>query len=171
MIAAEMHRRLAAEGLTWARLLFACPSRLLGKRWAMKIGACLALSVIFAGAVDHRSSVRLRSGGCDAPLPRGSNVAILLYGQARTFNVTHCSIVRNVLAPLIAEKHKVRIFVQGEADADSWWGLLHTGSADAVLYLVQWVEYFWIRSTFGSSQKIRFCLRGTPRPSARGVRV
>lgn len=72
------------------------------------------------------------SRGCDAPLRRGSNVAVLLYGQARTLNVTHCSIARNVLAPLLAEKHKVRIFVQGEADEDSWWGLPHTDTTGAV---------------------------------------
>ena len=53
-------------------------------------------------------------------LRRGSNVAVLLYAQARTLNVTHCSITRNVLAPLLAGGHKVHVFAAGEADQDSW---------------------------------------------------
>ena len=58
-------------------------------------------------------------GTCSKPL-YGANVAVLLYGQARTLNRTHCSISEHILAPLLNASHKVHVFVVGELDGDSW---------------------------------------------------
>ena len=56
---------------------------------------------------------------CEKPL-FGANVAVLLYGQARTLNLTHCSMTEHILAPLLNASHKVHVFVHGELDGDSW---------------------------------------------------
>ena len=58
-------------------------------------------------------------GTCSKPL-YGANGAVLLYGQARTLNRTHCSISEHILAPLHNASHKVHVFVVGELDGDSW---------------------------------------------------
>ena len=51
---------------------------------------------------------------------QGANVAVLMYGQARTLNRTHCSITEHILTPLLLASHKVHVFVHGELDGDSW---------------------------------------------------
>ena len=56
---------------------------------------------------------------CQKPL-YGANVAVLLYGQARTLNRTHCSITEHILAPLLNASHELHVFVYGELDSDSW---------------------------------------------------
>jgi len=56
---------------------------------------------------------------CQKPL-RGLNVAVLLYGSARTLNRTHCSMTEHILAPLLNASHTVHVFVHGELDGDGW---------------------------------------------------
>ena len=74
--------------------------------------------LVLIGALSHSypfSTVET----CQKPL-YGANVAVLLYGQARTLNRTHCSISKHIISPLLNASHKVHVFVHGEIDGDSW---------------------------------------------------
>lgn len=48
------------------------------------------------------------------------NFAFLMAGQARTLNRTHCSIFRNVIEPVLEEKHQIHFFIYAEDDEDVW---------------------------------------------------
>jgi len=43
-----------------------------------------------------------------------------MYGQARTLNRTYCSIIRNIVGPVLKENHRIHFFIHAEDDEDAW---------------------------------------------------
>ena len=74
--------------------------------------ACLTLGLIWNLAAD--------AGSSQVKCARPKRVALLMYGEARSLNVTHCSIRENVVAPFLDAGHSVRVFVSARDDADAW---------------------------------------------------
>ena len=78
----------------------------------------VCIFLVLVGALLQLYPIRSLNS-CQISL-QGANVAVLMYGQARTLNRTHCSITEHILTPLLLASHKVHVFVHGELDGDSW---------------------------------------------------
>ena len=82
-------------------------------------GAKIAfIFLLLIGALLQSQALKTRKS-CRRPI-HDANVAVLLYGQARTLNRTHCSITEHILEPLLNASHNLHVFVLGESDGDSW---------------------------------------------------
>ena len=78
----------------------------------------VCIFLVLVGALLQLYPIR-SPNSCQISL-QGASVAVLMYGQARTLNRTHCSITEHILTPLLLASHKVHVFVHGELDGDSW---------------------------------------------------
>ncbi len=74
--------------------------------------ACLTLGLIWNLAVD--------AGSTQVKCAQPKRVALLMYGEARSLNMTHCSIRENVVAPFLDAGHSVHVFVSASDDDDAW---------------------------------------------------
>ena len=83
-----------------------------------KAAKYVCIFLVLVGALVQLYPIRSLNP-CHVSL-QGANVAVLMYGQARTLNRTHCSITEHIITPLLRASHKVHVFVHGELDGDSW---------------------------------------------------
>lgn len=95
---------------------------------------CIIESVFFTFPFSSCRTVTIEtrsiSSGSDGSISRSTsssssysssaNFAFLMYGQARTLNRTHCSIIRNIVGPVLKEKHRIHFFIHAEDDEDAW---------------------------------------------------
>ena len=65
----------------------------------------VCIFLVLVGALLQLYPIR-SPNSCQISL-QGANVAVLMYGQARTLNRTHCSITEHILTPLLLARHKV----------------------------------------------------------------
>ena len=78
----------------------------------------VCIFLVLVGALLQLYPIR-SPNSCQISL-QGASVAVLMYGQARTLNRTHCSITEHILTPLLLASNKVHVFVHSELDGDSW---------------------------------------------------
>ena len=92
-----------------------------GKNNARSSMAVLVTAIFLVVALHrHLTSPTARDEDECELLPPNSRVAVIVHGQSRTLDRTHCSVTEHLIDPILKERHRLHVFMYGEEDVDSW---------------------------------------------------